>query len=282
MGTLSLMIWLFGLLAALGVGLAASKASVGRDTAIVLAVLAALLSALVEIRIQMHRAEERHEEALGLRHGIEEVYEEESLRLYLDGVVDSHREISDRQNDVLRRFFDNLVQIVTSDLIEVGFGGAAIERSDLFDFGLAAVQSAEIDIDASSYVRFSDWWSTSEGREYIAANAAAAARGVQIRRIFIFDNQEDCVGGRRYLEEQIADGIEVRLVGKEGLIPNLRLDMLIVDRRLAARMDLGSSRGATGGRYFTDEHSVSRLRHSFNELLQQSQAYGETGCDAIG
>lgn len=154
-------------------------------------------------------------------------------------------EISDNTiHNIFRSYFDRQVRGFAGTLQDLANEKAVISKEDAVAFGTTAFDAALRTVDVTSYVEPRSWWLNSVGRvsrgatDYIAMNGEAVKRGVKIRRVFIFKNEDEYKKMETVLTENKKVGIEVSFVYEDQLSGSAKGDMLLVDKKLAGELML--------------------------------------------
>jgi hypothetical protein len=141
------------------------------------------------------------------------------------------------------------------------FRADAADSTILFD----ETDRAERRMLATFLQRFDlQWWSSELGRHYWAVNRQAAERGVEIQRIFIYDEWTPEL--EQVVREQSDAGIEVMAVPGDLVPRDCRRAMVIWDDRLAYQGELNADGETINVLYSVSKADVDARLSQFNRI----------------
>ncbi|MEV4350690.1 hypothetical protein AB0J83_40045 [Actinoplanes sp. NPDC049596] len=167
----------------------------------------------------------------------------------------------------------------TSDFVKhLAENGTVIYYGEDRDWLLSLTEHAVESIDAISLSAVDhDFWRSDTGQRYVEAQCRAARDGRRVRRIFVFEpGAEDDDGLRRVCENQLAMGIDVRLLDRTLAPDHLKVrDVIVFDDVLAyeTMLILVESRLAQTAetRLVLADDRVKEYTHLFRELWEVSR-----------
>lgn len=155
-------------------------------------------------------------------------------------------------------------------------GRFEVDESEMPDFALEMVKSAQKSIFATSYVQFKQWWDLPWGKKYEALNREAIRdRKVQITRVFIFSKKEDFQNALPHLKAQLQDGIKVQYAYVDDLATKLTSDMVVVDDRLAGELRLTPEKGMKDAVFYTKPADIQRYRGTIQDVVNDAETFLE-------
>ncbi len=114
-----------------------------------------------------------------------------------------------------------------------------------------------------------EWWSSELGRDYWAVNRRAFERGVEIQRIFIYDDWTPEL--ERIVQAQSQAGIDVMVVEREALPRDCRLAMVIWDDRLVYQGELNSDGETINVLYSVSKADVDTRLDQFARIKRHAK-----------
>ncbi|RXE87927.1 hypothetical protein [Pseudoalteromonas sp. A757] len=160
---------------------------------------------------------------------------EEKINSILVAFKDSQEKFADKSNDVMLNALKLRFSEFEEAITEVNRTGVlAVRLTDLEPVALNIVQSANNSIKATSYVDSSEWWKKPWGRRYFNLNAREIQDGVEIDRIFIFENEEALKKDNDLLVCNAMIGVNVHVLLLSDLSRPLGEDVIIVDENVVA------------------------------------------------
>lgn len=117
------------------------------------------------------------------------------------------------------------------------------------------------------------WWSSELGRHYWSVNQQASERGVEIRRIFIYDEWTPEL--EQIVREQREAGIEVMAVAGERVPRDCRVAMVIWDDRLVYQGELNSDGETINVIYSVSKADVDARLSQFNRIRSVAKPASE-------
>ncbi|GEA07515.1 hypothetical protein KUL42_22760 [Alteromonas sp. KUL42] len=160
---------------------------------------------------------------------------EEKINSILVAFKDSQEKFADKSNDVMLNALKLRFSEFEEAITEVSRTGVlAVRLTDLEPVALNIVQSANNSIKATSYVDSSEWWKKPWGRRYFNLNAREIQDGVEIDRIFIFENEEALKKDNDLLVCNAMIGVNVHVLLLSDLSRPLGEDVIIVDENVVA------------------------------------------------
>lgn len=118
-----------------------------------------------------------------------------------------------------------------------------------------------------------DWWRQPVGRQYWQAQLEALARGVTIRRVFIYDTWTD--GLDALAREQAAAGVTVRRIRGDRLAPNLRIITAIWDGTCGHELSYTAGGDANADSFTVSPPDLDRLMRQFEAIERHAVAIDE-------
>ena len=113
------------------------------------------------------------------------------------------------------------------------------------------------------------WWSEPVGRQYWSANVRALERGVEISRVFIYDEWSPEL--EKIVQEQSAAGVEVMVVPREGIPRDCRVAMVVWDDRLTYQGELNSDGETINVLYSVSKADVEAKLGQFQRIVRLAQ-----------
>lgn len=117
------------------------------------------------------------------------------------------------------------------------------------------------------------WWSSELGRHYWSVNQQASERGVEIRRIFIYEEWTPEL--EQIVREQCEAGIEVMAVPGELVPRECRVAMVIWDDRLVYQGELNSDGETINVIYSVSKADVDARLNQFNRIRRFAKPASE-------
>lgn len=150
------------------------------------------------------------------------------------------------------------------------FRADAADSTILFD----ETDRAERKMLATFLQRFDlQWWSSELGRHYWAVNRQASERGVEIQRIFIYDEWTPEL--EQVVREQSDAGIDVMAVPGDLVPRDCRVAMVIWDDRLVYQGELNSDGETINVIYSVSKADVDSRLSQFNRIRRFARPASE-------
>jgi len=131
---------------------------------------------------------------------------------------------------------------------------------------------------ATSYVRTSAFWNSPRTKAYIRENEAAVKRGVNVTRIFLFDDEKALAESTQEMASQQKKGIDVRVALTKELEPELMRDLFYLENRIAAEYVLTPDRqGLLTLRFWTAVPEIKAIGNVMERLIEASQQHRIVG-----
>ena len=118
-----------------------------------------------------------------------------------------------------------------------------------------------------------DWWLQPVGRQYWQAQLEALARGVAIRRVFIY--QTWTAGLDALAREQAEAGVAVRRIHNDRLPPNLRIITAIWDGTCGHELSYTAGGDATADSFTVSPPDLERLTRQFEAIERNAVGIDE-------
>lgn len=128
-------------------------------------------------------------------------------------------------------------------------------------------------INATSYVKPSEWWKTDWGKEYLEENYKAIKRGCTITRIYIFANEIEMQENIELLNQQKKNGITIYYTFSNK-ITDLRIkdDIIVIGDRLTGTLIL-NERIMLNSSFSTLPDDIKINQQKFNNLRNKSEKF---------
>jgi hypothetical protein len=142
-------------------------------------------------------------------------------------------------------YIDKKFQTLITDTERAHSGSLEIYVVNLTDLAIELFELAEADetVLTTSYVDTQAFWQTPGAVPYLLTNKALIKeRGVNITRIFIFNDPASLEKSEEEMDKQCDAGIKVKTVFTEELQGDLIRDMFLLDERLAAQFETTADR----------------------------------------
>ncbi len=193
------------------------------------------------------------------------------LRPVAQNMLETDKKIG--QNSYLNRYFENELNQFNKEVTAIGEGRFELQAEDLDQFIVGALSSAKTSIVATSYVIPGDWWNTTWGKQYQRVNFDAVSRGVRIKRVFIYSSISELREICGLIREEQEHGIDVKIVDRALLKQSTPPDLIVIDDALAGNLTLSEKRAAGGASFYTDNFSIEKARHEFENMYLHSQDF---------
>ena len=118
-----------------------------------------------------------------------------------------------------------------------------------------------------------DWWLQPVGRQYWQAQTEALARGVAIRRVFIYQAWTRDLDA--LAREQAEAGVVVRRIHNDRLSPNLRIITAIWDGACGHELSYTAGGDATADSFTVSPPDLERLTRQFETIERNAVAIDE-------
>ena len=126
-------------------------------------------------------------------------------------------------------------------------------------------------IDAVSVVSIPLVWGRARGDRALEVNREASQRGVGIRRVFIFNSEADLAANRAYLAKQVSAGVQVLVVLRARLNPDLVRDFLVTSSDTSLEFLLDGDGNISSARLSRSDSMISGLRNRFQEIAASAE-----------
>ncbi len=126
-------------------------------------------------------------------------------------------------------------------------------------------------IDAVSVVSIPLVWGRARGDRALEVNREASRRGVAIRRIFIFSSKTELDANRTYLAKQIGAGVEVFVVLRARLNPDLMRDFLVTSSGTSLEFLLDGDGNISSARLSRSDSMITGLSSRFREIAASAE-----------
>jgi hypothetical protein len=276
-------VWIIGtIISLLFVVLTWRQSSAPKVNSLIAGLIGLLLTIAVDVRLSIYSLndvfKERDEKMAAVFGPMYKAAQSDVLRPVVFGLLDTQERLQERANDVLSRVYSARLEQVAESLFPMQSGRMEVDERDLLSFTTLVIRSAQVSVDATSYVDPATWWTSGLGPQYLVANSDAITRGVKIRRIFIFRDTAECLAARDILSDQLALGVDLYVAFEGNLPSSSRADVIIVDNALSGRMDL-SNRAGRGAVFLSDEFSIREVQSVFETAVKNAHpaAQGCTG-----
>jgi hypothetical protein len=107
------------------------------------------------------------------------------------------------------------------------------------------------------------WWDTDLARRYWQANQAAVARGVRVRRVFIYDRLTPELTD--LVAEQTKAGVQVAMAQRNALHPAAHTNFAVLDGSSAWQGQMNAHAEISGNVYIINRNDVDRLKDTFEQ-----------------
>jgi hypothetical protein len=257
---------IIGFLISIGISISLLLAKQDTFGSISLGLLLAIFTQLFDMQIRQDETEKRLLDAGTLN---KELYKNEWLLAQLQSIVSDYVAIKGNWYWQFHRKADELLNQSRNILRNMAEGKLIAELDSPYVIGAEEYQRAEVSIDATSAADIS-YWRTPHARDYIKAHEEAIKRGVKIRRIFI-QQITKLQEYKSILERLEQIGVDVFIVEPESLSLNLYEDLLIMDNKIYARLELAANGQATQEVVSINITEVENARYKYESILRQSQ-----------
>lgn len=115
-----------------------------------------------------------------------------------------------------------------------------------------------------------DWWLEPVGRQYWRAQIDALARGVTIRRVFIYQTWTGELDA--LAREQAEVGVAVRRIHNDRLAPNLRIITAVWDGRCGHELSYTAGGDATADSFTVSPPDLERLTRQYETIERHAVA----------
>lgn len=128
-------------------------------------------------------------------------------------------------------------------------------------------------IDATSMVNIERIWKKARGKNALDANKKAVQRGVTVRRVFIFMDQDARDAASDYLKKHVAVGVKVHQVLKDALNEGLVLDFLVTGNGLSLEYETDGVGGLRSAQLSTLPTQSSHYKSTFQQIWAASEPF---------
>jgi hypothetical protein len=111
------------------------------------------------------------------------------------------------------------------------------------------------------------WWVSPIGRQYWEVQVEALRRGVEIRRVFIYQEWTDELDA--LAREQVAAGVKVRRVQADGISPGMRVITAVWDDTCGHELSYNAGGEAVHDSFTVSAPDIHRLTQQF-EMIERS------------
>lgn len=120
------------------------------------------------------------------------------------------------------------------------------------------------------------WWESTVGRNYLAANLEAIARGVVVKRVVIYDNSQLSTA-QQLARMQSERGVIMRGVLRESVRPEYRQSFAVVDEKLSWEAQMNADGATVANLFSVDPSDVLRSMEVHRSLWQIGSPIVEEG-----
>jgi hypothetical protein len=163
------------------------------------------------------------------------------------------------------------IQQLTEDLDELRRGRIVRSRDD-YEHLIMRTEKCHATLDAITNINSEPhWWQTDLARRYWQANVAAIARGIRIRRIFIYDQLTTEL--RKLLEEQHQAGVKVAIVHYRTIDPASHLNFAVWDNQWVWEGKMNAQAEIISNVLMVDMQDVRRFNALFRRCWDAASFY---------
>lgn len=185
------------------------------------------------------------------------------LKEQVEHILLANEKNDNNNNNFFNATFKYELETVKNRLLKLAGGKIEINQIDDILPNLRAWSTVEKEVlsISTSEIDSVNWWSSSQGQNYLKLNKDATNRGVRVERIFIFSGSEKEL--ERIMELNKKVGVDVYMLEKDKIPPKLRLDFIIFDNSFCHEAKTNSD-----GERIANIYSINKL-----ELLKKNEDF---------